>query len=218
MKQFFESVLAFLKVAAACLIVALLGLAVGYMFLLYAQTHSAQTPMTFKEKMNLAQVGVMTVGLASLVLVGLQLRSTSRWNKRLSFHQFFKEVPELPKKEKFSALADKLNIDDVHLGSPLSKEGAKSIHDDKQAQMVVMDYLNDFEEFAFAVRSGLVDDTYAYTLEQCRVMRAWVVFEPWVMELRKTTMYANAYKQLELLAKMWLKRAKKKGQSNVPQI
>jgi hypothetical protein len=159
------------------------------------------------------------------------------WRSRLAYHDYFSELPVQHKidalNEHFSrhgwnpptllaALDDKklLIIQQEH--SSFSK--GERIKDGEQVckqslALVILAYLNDFEEFAAAVLENVVNKEYAYKIEASRVIRAYFCFEGFInwrrgMQLNelKTLNITNPptkselYAKLEELAREWVKR------------
>lgn len=134
-----------------------------------------------------------------------QLEQTNRWNRRRSYHEFFPELPTAQSRKAFSELAERLQIDDHERGEPLLPATCTVLMEPANKR-VVLDYLNDFEEFAGAVRRELVENQYAYDLESQRISRVWTVFAPFITTMRTLTVYADAYTELEALANQWSTR------------
>jgi len=109
--------------------------------------------------------------------------------------------------------------------APLSHAQARAIFADKAgapdtAEVAIREYLNDFEEFAAAVNSGLVDDDYAYHIENVRVLNCYYGFEEVINHYaledqeraarQKTELLASSdyYGELKRLAEKWKARKK----------
>jgi hypothetical protein len=160
----------------------------------------------FALRLRIIEIALLAIGAGSVLLLIEQLALTARWNRRLSYHQFFPELPTAASRAEFVKLADRLKIDSHHKNEPLPLNICKALIDNGPDKQVVFDYLNDFEEFACAVRRQLVDPNYAYDLESLRVERAWHVFQPFVTKLRELVVYAGSYSELEDLAQEWAKK------------
>jgi hypothetical protein len=122
------------------------------------------------------------LGVASLLLVWAQLRHTSTQSKLIAYHEHFQELPKESKVSAMYTTMARLKIEQPLWQTPLSVASRDAILNDDApardtAQIVVREYLNDFEEFAAAVNSGLVDDDYAYHLEGSRTLNAYFGFE-----------------------------------------
>ena len=154
-------------------------------------------------KLRIAELVLLSIGTASVLLLIEQINQTSRWNSRLSYHQFFQEIPSHEKLSALATMAEKLKIDVHERSTPIDPETAKTLLINGEYKRTVVAYLNDFEEFAMAVLSGLVDTEYAEKLEGLRVRRAWTVFLPWVILLRGETVSQLAYCELEKLVLSW---------------
>ncbi|HEL5329121.1 DUF4760 domain-containing protein [Stenotrophomonas maltophilia] len=173
----------------------------------------------------IVQTVVIVLGLGSLALLALQLRAanrqaacsvqqltltaqqltmTAKWNKTLSYHQFFGRLiaPELA--DKIRACAKKHEFDDSFTTiSCISQQVLQAIWTDVEDHNAVSTYLDEFEEFCAAVNAGVVEKSYAYGIEATRVIRAATVFEPFIRRARSETRYSRAYFELEGLATDW---------------
>jgi len=154
-------------------------------------------------RLRIAELVLLSIGTASVLLLIEQINQTSRWNSRLSYHQFFQEIPSHEKLSSLASMAEKLKIDVHERSTPIDSETARTLLTNGEYKRTVVAYMNDFEEFAMAVLSGLVETEYAEKLEGLRVRRAWTVFLPWVMLLRGETVSQLAYCELEKLVLSW---------------
>jgi hypothetical protein len=132
----------------------------------------------------IAVLDVMLGGLAvaSLLLVWAQLRYTSTQSKLTAYHEHFRELPKESKVIAMYVTMARLKIEQPQWQTPLSTASRNAILNDDAAApetafIVVREYLNDFEEFAAAVNSGLVDNDYAYHIESARTLNAYFGFE-----------------------------------------
>jgi len=125
------------------------------------------------------------LGVSSLLLLWAQLRHTAILGKLTSYHAHFHDLPNIDKvKNLYGALA-RCKISTPSWYSPLSDSDVKSLLADigappDKAELVVREYLNDFEEFASAINCGLVDEDYAYQLEATRLLNAHYGFREMV--------------------------------------
>ncbi|MNN38781.1 hypothetical protein D3C81_1527930 [compost metagenome] len=71
---------------------------------------------------------------------------------------------------------------------------------------VLSSYLDDFEEFCGAVNAGVVNGDYAYKLESTRVIRIWVVFNPYIRKSRHNHNDERCYLEIERLGSAWKQR------------
>ena len=147
--------------------------------------------VTFEQKAAVINNVLVAAGLVSVVLLVWQLRSTSAWNRVLSYHQFFGELPSDSKIEDLSACLQRLNIAEPIAGRRLSASDARKIWDDdggdstagaarKSANRITREYLNDFEQFCGAIRAGIVNENYARELQGTRTINAYFAFAEFI--------------------------------------
>lgn len=140
---------------------------------------------TFEQKAAIVNNVLVAAGLLSIVLLIWQQRSTSSWNRVLSYHQYFGELPSLAKVDDLRKCLRRLKIDAPEGGVVLSATQAQEIwnddvDDEKSAKHIVREYLNDFEEFCGAIRAGVVNESYARELEGNRTINAYFAFEEFI--------------------------------------
>ena len=135
---------------------------------------------------KLTEAIVGALGVVSLLLVWAQLRHTAVLSRLLSYHQYFHDLPNISKvRDLYRALErNRISVPTWH--SPLSETDIGSLLADEQAppdkaELVVREYLNDFEEFASAINCGLIDEDYAYQLEATRALNAHYGFRQMVI-------------------------------------
>jgi hypothetical protein len=126
-----------------------------------ASTETGQWAM----RLRVVEVMLLAITAGSVLLLIEQLNQTSRWNKRLTYHQFFKELPSAQRVERLRKLAQDKTIDEHAKGEPIAGEKVRLLIDDVACTQIITDYLNDFEEFCSAILRGVVDDRYAYDIE-----------------------------------------------------
>src|SRR5690606_22309594 len=134
-------------------------------------------------------------------------RQAGKWNKLLSYHQFFgnlittelvKTVLAVASRHGFASCMNSLQ--------PMSQESLAKLEADSDGLKDIQAYLDEFEEFCGAVHAGVTDTEYAYTLEATRVIRAWTVFEPYIRVQRAKHTYMRCYLELERLGVAWKQR------------
>jgi hypothetical protein len=59
-------------------------------------------------RLRVIEVALLAIGAGSVLLLIEQLALTARWNRRLSYHQFFPELPTAASRAEFVKLADRL--------------------------------------------------------------------------------------------------------------
>ena len=141
---------------------------------------------TRKEVLKLLGGIVGALGVVSLLLVWAQLRHTATLNKLLSYHQYFHELPNIRKVRDLYKILGRCKVPVPTWHSPMSENDRNTLLADKEAppdtaELVVREYLNDFEEFASAINCGLVDEDYAYQLEATRALNAYYGFRQMVI-------------------------------------
>lgn len=165
------------------------------------------TRSTFESVARVVELAILTIGLTSLVLLARQTRTTAKWSKLLSYHQFF---GDLITKEMVVALQETAKLctfeECMKKLEPMSSAAVDAVLADPAHDTVVSSYLDEFEEFCAAVHAGIADPEYAYTLEATRVIRAWIVFEPFIRRCRASTKYSRCYLELQRLGSAWKTR------------
>jgi hypothetical protein len=173
--------------------------------------------------LTVLNVVVLAFGVASLLFLWAQLRHTATQDKLVAYHEYFQDLPRSSKVSALYAAMGRLNIDRPVWQKPLTTpERDVILHDDKPApetaHIAIREYLNDFEEFAAAVNSGLVDFEYAYHIESARVLNAYYGFEElitfWLLEDQQKAVANRAagvapsdyYGELKKLADRWKAR------------
>jgi len=197
-------------------------LVAGFVVFGKMQADATQTALSAEQGywaawLRVVELVVIAITAGTIILLIEQMSQTNRWNRRLSYHQFFSEVPEIGKLMAFNQLAVEKKIDALNKAEPLKDDVAQQLLDDTKSRQIVMNYLNDFEEFAAAVRRDLVDESYAYVIEHARVKRAWLVFRPWIMLLRKQAASVDCYVELEELAGSWENHPKYGTKKKIPE-
>lgn len=175
----------------------------------------------FETTSRVIELGIMAAGLISLGFISLQVRlsadqakltadqihQTAVWNKLLSYHQFFGELLSEPLLVRFTAVSKACGLEEsMRSIKEMSQASLEKIWADPNHVHVVASYLDEFEEFCGAVHAGVTDKEYAYTLECTRVVRAWTVFEPFILAARGKDKFTRCYVELERLGSEWIER------------
>ena len=162
---------------------------------------------SFSNVMAVLEVTVLAIGLYSLYLVSEQVRQTAKWNKLLSYHQFFGELITTAMVKDMLAVAEKFGfkaaMDKV---IPMTDASLASLEKEAIDVKTILAYLDEFEEFCGAVQAGVTDHEYAYTLEATRVIRTWIVFGPFIQSQRASHPFSRCYVELERLGSAWKER------------
>jgi hypothetical protein len=160
------------------------------------------------------------LGVVSLLLLWAQLRHTAILGKLTSYHEHFHDLPSINKvRDLYRVLARcKVAVPSWH--APMSEADRIKLFSDTEpppdtAELVVREYLNDFEEFASAINCGLVDEDYAYQLEATRALNAHYGFRQmvnhWHAEDKEKSersggsvpVTTNYYSELRSVAERW---------------
>lgn len=117
------------------------------------------------------------LGVSSLLLLWAQLRHTAVLGKLTSYHDHFHDLPSIGKVQDLYKALGRCKVAVPTWHAPMSEEDRAKLFADSEpppgsAELAVREYLNDFEEFAAAIKCGLVDDDYAYRIESTRVLSA----------------------------------------------
>lgn len=150
---------------------------------------------TIEDRVLLIQSIVFALGLVSVVLLVLELRQKASWNRVLSYHDYFGELPARVKVAELYRCFDRLGMQPPSNGQPLTKEQAAAILRDQGVKggdgvisrpggQVVREYLNDFEEFCGAINAGVVSESYVRELEGSRTINAYYGFEELIKLIR----------------------------------
>jgi hypothetical protein len=142
---------------------------------------------------RIAEPVLLGLGTLSIVLLWAQFRESNIWNRLISYHQFFSEVPSPPRAQLLMrVLSMEPGIEAPPSAyQPLSTEQVERIWSDKgdngrpPAKEIVRAYLNDFEHFCGAINVGLVDEEYARELRGTRVIDAYFAYAEAIVRIRK---------------------------------
>ncbi len=200
-----------LQLAFWFFLAASVALAAGYLLVLLAEASPSPTPLSFKDKTDIAQVAITALGLGSVVLLWKQLRDTSRWNKLLTYNNFFMSFPEYEASVALREVLKGHNQDHIlrDKEAVLPPEVARKLYEgnDPEGSKLCMDrYLDSFEMFCAAVHCGLIEEDYAYKLEGGRVIRNFRRFERYIGLAQESN--KRAFAQLKLCANRWIVRRK----------
>jgi hypothetical protein len=136
-------------------------------------------PAEFNRKQIIELLGAIVgaLGVASLLLVWAQLRHTATSNKLLFYHQYFHDLPSSTKVRDLYKALGRCKVEVPNWHTPMSEADKVKLIGDTEpppetAELVVREYLNDFEEFSAAINCGLIDEDYVYRLESTRLLSA----------------------------------------------
>jgi hypothetical protein len=157
------------------------------------------------------QTGAICIGLLSLVLIARQTRTTATLSKINSYHQFFGDLITTETRQRLRDLAETCKFTkEMEEQRPLTVESVNLLQKPEN-RPVMSSYLDEFEEFCGAVHAGAVSEEYAYRLEATRVIRTWVVFEPFIKAIRIKAENERCYREIARLASDWQARRVKES-------
>jgi hypothetical protein len=150
----------------------------------------------FEQKERIVESTLLGFGLLSVWLLIAQLRQTTSWNRVLSYHDYFGELPSSDRANQLYLCLHRLDIPVPSCAAPISRESAEKLWTDEGiegrdgtyrqvGERVIREYLNDFEEFCGAIRACVVSESYACELEGDRTINAYFAFEEVIKIIRK---------------------------------
>jgi hypothetical protein len=150
--------------------------------------------------LELVRTIISGMGLISLVLILVKLWQRARWNKINATHTL---VNSLPAYELEKYLWNAVHSSGGTPFKPIEKDVADKLFENSQHRLAIGTYLNRFEDFCAAVLEGYVDKRYARRVHSYCVHRTYADFKEYINILRDHTGYADAFIELETVAKMW---------------
>lgn len=157
------------------------------------------------------QTGAICIGLLSLVLIARQTRTTATLSKINSYHQFFGDLITTETRQKMRELGEACKFTaEMEEQRPITPDSVALLQEHVN-RPVMSSYLDEFEEFCGAVHAGAVSEEYAYRLEATRVIRTWVVFEPFIKAMRSKAENERCYREIARLASDWQARRVKES-------
>jgi len=132
-----------------------------------------------------------------------QLVKDHQWRSYQSFHQHFSHIPNEAVRQKLLQHMKNKGIMGCFKdrGHQIDSETFESIKEDEECMDVIRSALDCFEEFAGAVNAGLVDDSYAFSLQGSRTVRYRTAFDPVIRHMQQGS--PTAYVELCKLAYRW---------------
>lgn len=198
-------------------------LAIGYLTRwLWPFLHSSN----FTTQERAVTLLLLGIGSTSILILAAQWRQQRAWNRVLSYHQYFSELPRRENVITLEACLARLDVATPTTSDPLKSKDIDAILNDtgtgRRARTICQGYLDDFEEFCAAVNAGITSERYAIDIEGSRVIRAFYGFEPLIRRLREqqdqalaalgaatrsgSPMRSKYYEELERVAKRWRRR------------
>lgn len=172
-------------------------------------------PLQLEQTERLVELVITAIGIESLILIVAQGRATIVWNRLFAYHKFFQDRPPEHRIDALQKMAVELGCMNCIKGvEPLPKTAIPAILNNREHLFTVSKYLDDFEVLCGAINARIVDPEYAYHLEGTRVIRAFVMFDPLICELRKENKYSRCYLELQRLGAQWKKRREEEEASD----
>jgi len=148
--------------------------------------------LAFEDRIKLAEMLFLALGLGTATVVRAQMRQTATWNRLLSYHQFFDDIPAPHKVRALQEVLMRLGISrEVTRAAALTEAEVRKFLEDKPsdsnkgltARRVLQAYLNDFEELCAAVNAGVVEEEYARAIEGARVINTYFGYQRFIKSL-----------------------------------
>ncbi len=160
-----------------------------------------------RDVVPIAQMLLTLVGLVSVILVWLQLKEATKWNKLNATLNItnLKEIQELDKS--VNEALTSLGIDTQRGARALTDSEVTEILDSDEGFFAIKAFLSDLENLATGVNVGAVHYDYSYDLHSSRFFRAINLLEPFILELRRRHKDPNIFLEMEKLAKEWKERS-----------
>lgn len=205
-----EKALRWAQLVALLVLIVAAGYAAAYLLVRIALAGQPEgAKLSVKDCMDVAQVAITGLGLGSLVLLWKQLRDASKWNKLLSYHQFFSIFPS---EHVVSAVRDSLRQhQEDHIlrdkDATLSSSVAQKLYSGNEpdgSRASIDGYLDMFETFCAAVHCGLISEDYAYGIEGGRVIKNYLRFEEYIKLAQEVN--KRAFTHFKVCAHRWKSR------------
>lgn len=184
----------------------------------------------FSVQASAVNILLVSIGTTSILVLAAQWRQQGAWNRVLSYHEYFSELPRRESLVMLETCFRRLSITAPTTAEPLKDSDVAAILADagttgRRASTICKGYLDDFEEFCAAVDARVVSSAYAIDIEGSRVIRAFYGFEPLIRKLREQQDHAMAttgtatrngnpmrskyYEELERVARRWRQKREK---------
>jgi len=183
---------------------------------------------------NIISAAVGILGLTSIVIAWLQLRDSTRWNRRNAAFTYFPSAPELSDVEK--GLEDVVRFFTRPQTQPLTDLEAKALHGaeltaeeiqllKRASDLHVPDselafrfrdagrhlkhYLSVLERYSLAINSGVVDRGVANRLFHSKFLTHFTKAEAYIRYAQRKA--DGAYRELEEVVNTWSRRRLSNG-------
>jgi hypothetical protein len=159
-----------------------------------------------RDVVPILQLIVSAFGLASLFLLWWQLRQTNLWNKLNSPQNFVNPAASIDLERKVYDSLKKLGVDVVNLNRSITQEELNKIIENDDAYFATKAYLNDLENLGVAISIGAADLDLTYAVHSARLIRAYVIFRPFIKALRDRQSNPEIYIEIEKIALDWQRK------------
>lgn len=189
--------------ASSCL--SIVAIAVSQAVAFFDRYWPKQDPLTVAEVFQVGQLTVLTLGLASIVLLWRQGRDAAQWRRLLTYHEFFDDLPDPAAREAMIWTLNSVKASGalMGMGAPLTKVQVLLLNCTVEKHQSIKRYLDGFEQLCGAVNCRVIDEEYTRDLEGARVVRIWRIFEPFIRQEQKAN--ARIYVEFEKVASRWEK-------------
>lgn len=158
---------------------------------------------------GLKAVGTVIAGIG-LYLAYRQLRASIRWNRINATFTYLPEAVYIERERAAAEAMKTIGIDLYQQELPIERKTVDQIFNDSQVFKEAKDFLNMFETYAAAYKANAVDRDHSYGLNASQFIRYYVVFKPFIYELRSRRKNNKFWMKFErLVQKDWLERQEK---------
>ena len=161
------------------------------------------------------QLGIMSIGLVSLIILWRQIKQASLWNKLRTQHDLWGCLPD---ENLDKSILEILRSKNQNESRKIPKDLSENIYNDAEMFTTIKTYLNKYEQFSAAINVGAMDEDYAYRLHSARICYVYTTFENFIKILRVRRKEDEFYIELQKLALKWRKRSQKEKQKRKSKI
>lgn len=157
-----------------------------------------------EEQQRLSQDQFM-LSQKQLMLSQEQLRLSIAETRLRAIYELFPNETYIEREAAAAQALSKRGVDWYHQSEELGSDVVNALFKQENAHDFkdIKAFLNFFEDFALALRSGLLEEESAYALMGSVVTRVYDVFKPLILHRRKEMDRFRAWIELELLAGKW---------------
>jgi hypothetical protein len=167
----------------------------------------------------LVDLGLKVIGFTSLFFIWYQIRQARLWNKLKSEFNFV----NLSKDAEFELAVQNafktLGINLVGRQTPLDPAEVTKVFSDENARHATKTFLNYFENTCAAINIGHADEDLAFAVHSAEVLRTYMLFQPFIAEIRSKYNDDELYVELEKTYLRWeaIEGKKRKAQQKAVQ-